>query len=40
MDALHIAAAERLGVDELVTGERSDKLICRVTSARVVSIHL
>ena len=39
MDALHVAAAERTGADEVVTGERPDKPICRVTTVRVVSIQ-
>lgn len=38
-DALHIAAAEIAMVDELVTAEKPDKPICRVTSIRVISIH-
>ena len=36
---LHVAAAEVAGADELVTTEKRDKPLPRVTSVRVVSIH-
>jgi len=39
VDALHVAAAELAGADELVTTEKRDKPLPRVTSVRVVSIH-
>lgn len=39
MDALHVAAAESLGVVEFVTGELSSKPMFRVTSMRMRSIQ-
>jgi hypothetical protein len=39
VDALHVAAAELAGADELVTTEKAGKPLPRVTSVRVVSIH-
>ncbi len=38
MDALHVAAALSIGVDELVTTERTTKPMHRVTEVRIVSI--
>lgn len=38
-DALHVAAAESGGADELATTEKREKPICRATSIAVVSIH-
>ncbi len=38
-DALHLAAAVRAGVDELLTFERPEKPICRQTEVRVISLH-
>ncbi len=39
MDALHIAAALRVGADELVTSEKLTKPIHRVQGIRVVTIQ-
>jgi hypothetical protein len=39
MDALHIAAAIAVRADELVTTERPEKPIHRVTTLKVVSLH-
>lgn len=39
IDALHVAAAELVQADELVTSERSTSPICRVTSVLVVSLQ-
>lgn len=39
IDALHVAAAERAGADELVTAERSTSPLARVTTMRVVCIR-
>lgn len=38
MDALHIAAAEALGVAELVTSEKKEKPLFRVTSVAIRSL--
>lgn len=38
-DALHVAAAEREGVEELVTSERRTKPLFRVTMLQVTSIR-
>ncbi len=38
-DALHVAAAEHEGADELVTSERRTKPLFRVTALRVTSIR-
>lgn len=40
MDALHVAAAYQVGATELITTEKKDKPIHRVTCCRVLSIHL
>lgn len=39
VDALHVAAAESIGADELVTSERQTSPLARVTSIRVISIR-
>lgn len=39
IDALHVAAADISGAQELITTERSNKPLLRVTVVRVVSIH-
>ena len=39
VDALHVAAAEIGGADELVTAERPTSPLARVTTLRVTSIH-
>lgn len=39
LDALHLAAAARAGVDELVTLERPEKPMCQQTEVRVVSLR-
>jgi predicted nucleic acid-binding protein len=39
MDALHIAAAEALGVAQFVTGEKKEKPLFRVTSVPIWSLH-
>ena len=39
MDALHVAAARQAGAAELVTSERPDKPMFRVTNPRVCSIR-
>jgi predicted nucleic acid-binding protein len=39
MDALHLAAADQAGVDELVTMERPEKPLCRQTEVPVVSLR-
>jgi hypothetical protein len=39
MDALHMAAAETAGAEELVTTERPTSPLLRVTSVRVLTIH-
>jgi predicted nucleic acid-binding protein len=39
VDALHVAAAEIAGADELVTIERRTSPLARVTSVRVVSMR-
>lgn len=39
VDALHVAAAEIAGADELVTAERRTSPLARVSSIRVVSIR-
>lgn len=38
IDALHVAAAEALGADELVTTERPGKPLLRVTTLPIISI--
>jgi predicted nucleic acid-binding protein len=38
MDALHVAAALSIGVDELVTTERTTKPMHRVTEVQIISI--
>jgi predicted nucleic acid-binding protein len=40
MDALHVAAALSIGVDELVTTERTTKPMHRVTEVQIVSIAI
>ncbi|WP_058553859.1 type II toxin-antitoxin system VapC family toxin [Thiohalocapsa sp. ML1] len=39
MDALHLAAADQAGVDEMVTMERPEKPLCRQTEVPVVSLR-
>lgn len=39
LDALHLAAAMRAGVDELLTFERPEKPLCRQTEVRVISLY-
>ena len=39
IDALHVAAAEALGADELVTTERPGKSLLRVTTLPILSIY-
>ena len=39
LDALHVAAALSVGADELLTTERSQKPIHRVTEIRVRTLH-
>ena len=39
MDALHIAAAEALGVAQFVAGEKKDKPLFRVKSVPIWSLH-
>ena len=39
MDALHIAAAEALGVAQFVTGEKKEKPLFRVKSVPIWSLH-
>ena len=39
IDALHVAAAEALGADELVTTERPGKSLLRVTLLPIISIQ-
>jgi predicted nucleic acid-binding protein len=39
IDALHVAAAEALGADELVTTERPGKPLLRVTLLPIISIQ-
>ncbi|MGH2560889.1 MAG: type II toxin-antitoxin system VapC family toxin [Thermomicrobiales bacterium] len=39
LDALHVAAAIQLGAEELITTERLQKPIHRVTEIKIVSIH-
>jgi len=39
LDALHVAAALAVGADELLTTERTQKPIHRVTEIRVRSLH-
>jgi predicted nucleic acid-binding protein len=39
MDALHVAAAALLGADELVTTERPERSLFRVTAIKIRSIH-
>lgn len=39
MDALHVAAAELAQAQELVTSERQNSPICRVTSISVISLQ-
>jgi len=38
MDALHVAAALSIGVDELVTTKRTTKPMHRVTEVQIISI--
>ncbi len=40
MDALHVAAALSIGVDELVTTERTTKPMHRVTEVQIISIAI
>jgi predicted nucleic acid-binding protein len=40
MDALHVASALSIGVDELVTTERTTKPMHRVTEVQVISIAI
>ena len=40
MDALHVGAAIKANVDELVTMERQTSPLCRVQEIRVVSLHI
>lgn len=40
MDALHVAAAITVGADELVTTEKPDKPIHRVTDVKVISLQV
>ena len=39
VDALHLAAAVRLGADEFITSELPGKPLFRVTELKVVSLH-
>ena len=39
VDALHIAAALRLGVQEFITSEKPEKPLFKVTEVSVVSLH-
>ena len=39
MDALHVAAAVVAGVDELITLEKPEKPICKVTEVPVRSLR-
>ncbi|MEZ4268616.1 MAG: nucleic acid-binding protein [Myxococcota bacterium] len=39
VDAMHVVAAETLGVDEFVTAERPEKSIHRTSRIRVVSLE-
>ncbi|MGH6896054.1 MAG: PIN domain-containing protein [Geminicoccaceae bacterium] len=39
MDALHVAAAQALDVAQLVTGEKKEKPLFRVTSVPIRSLH-
>jgi predicted nucleic acid-binding protein len=39
VDALHVAAADLAGAEELITTERASKPLFRVTVLRIVSIH-
>jgi predicted nucleic acid-binding protein len=39
MDALHIAAASRLGAHEFFTTERSEKPMFRVKELKIISLH-
>jgi predicted nucleic acid-binding protein len=38
MDALHVASARQLGVEEIVTSERTDKPLHRVQTPQIVSL--
>lgn len=39
VDALHVAAAETVRADELVTSEKPTSPLMRVTAIRIVSLH-
>ena len=39
VDALHLAAAVRLGADEFITSELPGKPLFRVTELKVISLH-